>query len=384
MAGRGAGLESTSVQRRTAPTTGVASFAIAWHDETAPVLAVYRGTSVESLVVQDSPQSVEVVKGRTYRVAIANWADQTGAAALTWVAPLANDNFANPTLMANAGFDTVRMEYAGEEPGEPGLDPSFDRTVWYRWTPTLSGRAFARKWPADEVDVFTGDSFETLVPIQTDLMSSELTVFDVQQGTEYRVRLRGGGSLSFIAWGVGQEWIPEDTEPPTVSVTAPSDGSVHQGLVHLAADASDDSGATQVVLWGNDVGTSVIRAPFETWMAGLDGPSIVKAVAVDPWGNSTESAPVSFTANNRPPSLRSGGIPRLSEQDRRRVIWEWEAATLDARATCSIDTGSFQPCASPLVIEGLSPGYHWFRVRLTDRFDTSSPYTTLLRVGATR
>jgi hypothetical protein len=375
--------------RYVAPRTGYAHFDVSWIDATvnSPQMAVYTGSSLANLTRQrPDDHGFYVRRGRTYWIALDTQHDQPGTGNFAWSGPLANDAFADAErLLQNAGFGAANLFEASAEPGEPPFDPFSDRrvTVWYRWTPSDSGYGFVMIHTSATVEVFEGTSLDLLDERPVTDWGNQLLTFPVVAGTSYAIRIRSSPSSYSFTWGVGAANPPVDDEPPTVAVTEPSAGSEHAGIIRFAADAADDSGAVRVTIHTYNTGVVDASPPYEGGIPGLEGPQVAWATAEDPWGNETETGWVPYTANNFPP-WTAGGVPRLVENDRRRVFWEWEVAA-DARTQCSIDSAAFEPCTSPLVIGGLSPGYHWFRIRASDRFDTSStPITTLLRVNQSR
>ncbi len=104
---------------------------------------------------------------------------------------------------------------------------------------------------------------------------------------------------------------PCDGSPPTVSVTMPIGGATVSGNATVAAVAVDNDAVTGVQFLVDDepIGPEDTSAPFVvTWNthASVPGPHTVTAVARDPSGNSTASAPVSVTVDNSatpPPGL---------------------------------------------------------------------------------
>jgi len=104
---------------------------------------------------------------------------------------------------------------------------------------------------------------------------------------------------------------PADTTPPTVSMTAPSQGATVNGTVSVSATATDDTGVigVQFKLDGNNLGSEDFTAPYSiSWnsTAVSNGAHTLTAVARDGAGNSTPSAPVSITVSNpdtTPPSV---------------------------------------------------------------------------------
>ncbi len=99
-----------------------------------------------------------------------------------------------------------------------------------------------------------------------------------------------------------------DETAPTVSLTAPSTGPV-SGLVPVAADASDDTGVTEVRFFaGIDFIAADATAPYgANWdsSTAADGEITLTAEASDAAGNVGFSAPVSVTVDNTAPTVTS-------------------------------------------------------------------------------
>src|SRR4030095_8095902 len=91
---------------------------------------------------------------------------------------------------------------------------------------------------------------------------------------------------------------PADTNPPTVSITAPVSGATVSGLaVTVSATASDDVivAGVQFKLDGANLGAEDTSAPYSAiWnsMNSSNGSHALTAIARDAAGNSTTSAPV--------------------------------------------------------------------------------------------
>jgi hypothetical protein len=113
-----------------------------------------------------------------------------------------------------------------------------------------------------------------------------------------------------------------DSGPPSISVTAPANGSVLSGAVTIAASASDNIGLVgiQFLLDGTPLGTEISSAPYSMdWdtRSVPAGNHVLAAIARDSVGNSTVSMSISVTvvssvATNSPePPLSSG----------RRRVW---------------------------------------------------------------
>ncbi|HEX8762447.1 MAG TPA: Ig-like domain-containing protein [Candidatus Saccharimonadales bacterium] len=96
-----------------------------------------------------------------------------------------------------------------------------------------------------------------------------------------------------------------DTVPPTVAITAPTEGSVVSGGAQFTANATDESGVSSVQfkLNGNNLGVADTTAPYAvSWDStlSLNSSYTLTAIATDTNGNNTTSAPVAFTTNNEP------------------------------------------------------------------------------------
>jgi O-glycosyl hydrolase/predicted secreted protein len=94
-----------------------------------------------------------------------------------------------------------------------------------------------------------------------------------------------------------------DTQPPTVSLSAPEGGSTVSGSVALGANASDNVGVAgvQFRIDGVNVGTEDTSSPYSrTWDSNTvgDGTHSLTAVARDAAGNTTTSSARSITVSN--------------------------------------------------------------------------------------
>jgi fibronectin type 3 domain-containing protein len=101
---------------------------------------------------------------------------------------------------------------------------------------------------------------------------------------------------------------PVDSNPPTVTVTAPADGSTVSGTTSVTANATDDIGVVgvQFKVDGNPLGAEDTAAPYSvSWDTTtlLNGTHVVTAVARDAGDNTTTSTPVTVTTNNLSPGL---------------------------------------------------------------------------------
>ena len=102
---------------------------------------------------------------------------------------------------------------------------------------------------------------------------------------------------------------PPDTTAPTVSITAPGNGTTVFGTVPFRANADDDNGVASVTFFvdGVQVDTADAISPYSiNWNTTTvaDGSHTLTAVARDAAGNTTTSAPVTvMVANSAPQAL---------------------------------------------------------------------------------
>ena len=94
-----------------------------------------------------------------------------------------------------------------------------------------------------------------------------------------------------------------DTTPPTVSMTAPTDGSTASGTVAVSANASDNVGVVgvQFMLDGAPLGAEDTNAPYSvSWDSTTvsNGSHTLTAVARDAAGNKGTATPVTVTVSN--------------------------------------------------------------------------------------
>ena len=175
---------------------------------------------------------------------------------------------------------------------------------------------------------------------------------------------------------VALEPLPTDTQPPTVSVTAPAAGATVGGnAVSLSASASDNVGvaSVQFSVDGATVGGAITSPPYTTtWnsTAAADGTHSVTARAVDAAGNATTSSPVAVTVSNIPPAI-SGVAASSITATGATIGWTTDqTSTSQVEYGTSTSYGSSTALDSTLVtahsqvVTGLSPAttYH-YRVR---------------------
>jgi hypothetical protein len=116
----------------------------------------------------------------------------------------------------------------------------------------------------------------------------------------------GGVYIVVDAFAVtGGDTVPSDSTPPTVAITAPSDGATVSGTIIVSATASDDVGvaSVQFLLDGAPLAEADTTAPYEVaWDTRTvpDGIRTLTARARDAAGNMTVAAPMTVTVENGP------------------------------------------------------------------------------------
>ena len=106
--------------------------------------------------------------------------------------------------------------------------------------------------------------------------------------------------------------VNNDTEPPTITITSPSAGTV-QGTIDLNATASDNVGVmgVQFFIDGNPIGSEDTNSPYTiSWNSTsiTDGNHTLTARARDAAGNNTNSDPVSINVLNNPPDTEDTSV----------------------------------------------------------------------------
>jgi chitodextrinase len=186
---------------------------------------------------------------------------------------------------------------------------------------------------------------------------------------QYEIRARDAAGNVSGASVPASVTTPADTTPPTVSVTAPSNGALLSGLVTLAANASDTAAVDHVdfLVNNNVVGTDNTAPYSTTWNSATlaDGPVTIAARAVDASNNSGVSAAINASLDNTPPdtTITSGPSPLTNSTS---ATFSFTATEANSTFACSLDGSTFNACVSPVTYNALTSGSHTFQVRGTD------------------
>ncbi len=174
--------------------------------------AAYSGTALDNLELIECRGGTflsgypyidfRVEAGQSYYLKSATYYTQDSIITLrgTLVPPAPNDDFANATVITTPGADSLRVEDAGREAGEP-QSCAWDETVWYRYTPTANGtlvvRTDASTFGVDSA-IWVGDSVDQLTEVACNMGHQRVDVrANVEAGTTYHIQLGGGsGGLS--------------------------------------------------------------------------------------------------------------------------------------------------------------------------------------------
>ncbi|HEU5101196.1 MAG TPA: Ig-like domain-containing protein, partial [Roseiflexaceae bacterium] len=160
-----------------------------------------------------------------------------------------------------------------------------------------------------------------------------------------------------------------DTTPPSVTLTAPSDGATVSGSVTLSADASDNVAVARVdFIVGGEVTGSDTTAPYSiSWNSAsvVDGSATIIAQAVDTANLATTSAGRTVTVDNTTPdtTIDSGPTGTVTSTS---ADFTFSANEAGSTFACSLDGAAFSACSSPTSYSGLVDGGHTFQVRATD------------------
>jgi hypothetical protein len=175
---------------------------------------------------------------------------------LSWLPapPPRNDNIANAQVLTGDSASVAGTNLdATDQSGEP---PGFGQNgVWYRWNAPGAGSATIEVCSGSlaldpVVEIFTGTTFATLVPVAADLgFCGFLTPVDIAAAGPYAIRVSGynGSQGPFtLSWTFTRG---PDTAPPTLTqadITAEAT-SADGAIVSYTATATDDQDPNPVV-----------------------------------------------------------------------------------------------------------------------------------------
>jgi len=260
-------------------------------------------------------------------------------------------------------------------------------------TPALSGTAGIAAGDSSTVtvEIWTG-SGTSGSPLQARTATRDpstgaysVDAAGLAQGT-YTARAKqqdGAGNTGFSAANT----FTVDTVAPVVTLDSPANGSTLTGstpaLSGTGGTAPGDSPTVTVKIW---MGSASLGLPIQTRTATRDpatgaysvdaspalgdGTYTARAEQVDQAGNIGVSSSTSFTIDTAtsdidPPEtmIDSGPSGTVTSTS---ATFEFSSDEPGSSFECKLDSGSFQPCASPQQYTGLSAGSHTFEVRARD------------------
>lgn len=182
-------------------------------------------------------------------------------------------------------------------------------------------------------DIFSNGSLVASIGAVTSYTDTQVSPNFTYQ---YQVKARDAAGNSSALSSSASVTTPQDTTPPTVTLTAPTDGLTVNGNVAISADASDNVDVDHVdfLTNGTVIGTVGEGGPYYLlWDSTTvpDGSTIViTAQAVDTSANTTTSSSRSVTVNNGagdtlPPTLP--GSFTANAAGATRVDLNWNAST---------------------------------------------------------
>jgi outer membrane protein assembly factor BamB len=251
----------------------------------------------------------------------------SGAPAQVLTLNTPNDSLGSGGVGGNPAYWSAgRMLFVGDagsgvtgvSAGLVGLSVASDCTLSVAWSLSLGGGGLPNSTPtvANGV-VFIGVGSGGAVDAVDAATGSVLwSSGSFGSGSTFAAPIVADGRLFVGSWngfsasatGTIRAYAPSvpDTTPPSVSLTAPADGSTVSGTVAVVASASDNVGVVgvQFRLDGVALGAEDLVAPYSvSWdsTTASAGSHVLTAVARDAAGNSTTSAAVSVTVDNGPP-----------------------------------------------------------------------------------
>jgi GH18 family chitinase len=220
--------------------------------------------------------------------------------------------------------DTWANFYEGGSDGQPGVGMFNHPNGTYVWDSAAQTGYYVYNPPIQ----YKAGSWASPVDV------SILTTEDLQSIAAKGAWVKAGNAGGTIVWVINYGYVnstvgnppmdaiktaflggtpPPDTTPPTVSMTAPSNGATVSGTtLTVSANASDNVGVVgvQFKLDGANLGSEDTSSPYSvTWNTtqASDGSHTLTAVARDAAGNTSTSSGVFVTVSDSASSGTSGG-----------------------------------------------------------------------------
>lgn len=279
-----------------------------------------------------------------------------------------NDQLVNATVLpalSNQTFSAMTIG-ASTEVGEPDLYNMY-RTVWFRWTPAVTGGTYVAGCPADaDIDVYTGSTIGTLDRVSGGgAKCGGDAKWVAKAGVAYRIRVNArtvaAGSASTIT--LKQVTVtPNATMMETPAVTART-GKLYfkesTGAEGALVDDCDVDGKAQSCYVEGDHFVSALQS-----VAGLaDGTHTFHVTLRDFYGN-VDPTPLAYTwkVDATPPETTLVGQPDpLSGTP----LLTFASSEPGSSFECRLDSTTWVACGSPWTMS-VAFGSHSASVRAID------------------
>jgi hypothetical protein len=255
------------------------------------------------------------------------WVDAIGADAYTAFTCDNPKGIWHPLSYQLAGFKT----FGGQHPDKPMYLPEWGVVE----DPNQPGRK--AQWITDAQALFKDPAYAQFVGIAY--------FNETRPGTacDWHITTSASAKAAYVALAHDDFYsgsVLPDTTAPTVSISAPADGSTQSGTVTVSAAASDDTGVGGVTFAvdGTPIGTDTTApyaVPLDT-TALTDADHALTATATDAAGNTATSAPVTITVANggNPPDTTPPTVSLTAPADGATV-----SGTVSVTADASDDVG---------------------------------------------
>ncbi len=180
---------------------------------------------------------------------------------------------------------------------------------------TVSGTINVQATASDDQGVMKVDFFDGATLIGTDTnggdgWSSSWNTTAVAEGS-HTLKATATDTANQTSSSTISVTVDNLDNPPSVSITSPSNGASVSGTISVQANASDDRGVTKVEFFDGATSIGVDTTAGDGWSASWnttsasDGSHSLTAVATDTGSHTTTSAAVSVTVDNldNPPSV---------------------------------------------------------------------------------
>ncbi len=162
-----------------------------------------------------------------------------------------NDNFVNAEIVQSLPFSTTQdNSTASVESNEPNCYwGELNRTIWYAYTPEVSGSVTAEKdgYYYSFIGLYTGDSLESLTNLRCQGYGYNRFTFYANAGETYYFQLGG-----FYGWDYGQLYFNLSAAPPPTADFWFSPGDPNRFEAVQFCDSSNDPGGESFThFWWN-------------------------------------------------------------------------------------------------------------------------------------